>query len=52
MFSVIPMMRFSNAEWFYILTQTAVGKLLIILMLLIALATAFYVMRATKPSNR
>jgi hypothetical protein len=52
MFSIIPLMRFSNAEWFSILTKTAIGKLLIILMLMTALATAFYVMRATKPSNR
>lgn len=52
MFSTIPLMRFSNAEWFSLLTQTAIGKLLIILMLMTALATAFYVMRATKPSNR
>jgi hypothetical protein len=34
MFSVIPMMRFSNAEWFSLLTRTAIGKFLIILMLL------------------
>lgn len=52
MFSVIPMMRFSNAEWFFILTKTSIGKLLIILMLLTALGTAFYVMKAAKPSNR
>jgi hypothetical protein len=52
MFSVIPMMRFSNAEWFVILTKTTIGKILIILMLLTAIATAFYVMKATKPSNR
>ena len=52
MFSVIPMMRFSNTEWFSILTTTAIGKLLVVLMLLTALATAFYVLRATKPSNR
>lgn len=52
MFSIIPMMRFANAEWFYLLTKTAVGKLLIILMMVIALTTAFYVMKATKPSNR
>ena len=52
MFSVIPMMRFSNAEWFSILTKTTIGKLLIVLMMLTALATAFYVMKATKPSNR
>lgn len=52
MFSIIPMMRFANAEWFYLLTKTSIGKLLIILMMVIALATAFYVMKATKPSNR
>lgn len=52
MFSVIPMMRFSNAEWFSILTGTTIGKLLIVLMLLTALATAFYVMKVTKPSTR
>lgn len=52
MFSVIPMMRFSNAQWFYILTQTPIGKLLIVLMLLTAIGTAFFVMRVTKPSNR
>ncbi len=52
MFAVIPMMRFANKEWFFLLTQTGIGKLLIILMMLMALATAFYVLRATKPSNR
>lgn len=52
MFSVIPLMRFSNAEWFSILTATAIGKLLVVLMLLTALSTAFYVLRATKPANR
>lgn len=52
MFSVIPMMRFSNVEWFSILTQTTIGKLLIVIMLLTALATAFYVMKITKPVNR
>ena len=46
------MMRFANAEWFYLLTSTTVGRLLIVLMLLTALATAFYVMKATKPNNR
>ena len=52
MISIIPMMRFANAEWFYLLTETTVGRLLIVLMLLTALATAFYVMKATKPNNR
>ena len=52
MFSIIPLMRFSNAEWFAILTETTIGKLLIVVMLLTALATSFYVMRVTKPANR
>jgi len=52
MFSVIPMMRFSNAQWFYILTQTPIGKLLIVLMMLTALGTALFVLKVTKPSNR
>lgn len=52
MFSIIPLMRFSNAEWFAILTETAIGKLLIVVMLLTALATSFYVLKATKPANR
>ncbi len=52
MFVIIPMMKFANAEWFYLLTQTGIGKVLIILMLLTSLATAFYVMKATRPSNR
>lgn len=52
MFSVIPMMRFSNAEWFSILTKTTIGRLLIVLMLLTALGTAFYVMKVTKPASR
>ncbi|MHB8076731.1 hypothetical protein [Desulfosporosinus fructosivorans] len=52
MFSIIPLMRFSNAEWFAILTETTIGKLLIVVMLLTALATSFYVMMVTKPANR
>lgn len=52
MFSIIPLMRFSNAEWFAILTETTLGKLLIVVMLLTALATSFYVMKVTKPINR
>ena len=52
MFSVIPLMRFSNAEWFSILTGTVIGKVLIVVMLVTALATSFYVMRVTRPANR
>jgi len=51
MFGIIPIMRFSNGEWFAILTQTFIGKALIILMLLMALATSFFVMKITKPVN-
>ena len=52
MFSIIPMMRFSNAEWFAILTGTTIGKTLIVVMLMTALATSFYVMKVTKPVNK
>jgi len=52
MFSVIPLTRFSNAEWFVILTETAIGKALITVMLITALASSFYVLRVTKPVNR
>lgn len=52
MFSIIPLMRFSNAEWFAILTGTTIGKALIVVMLITALATSFYVMKVTRPVNR
>lgn len=51
MFGIIPIMRFSNASWFIILTQTAIGKFMIILMLIMALLTSFFVMKITKPIN-
>lgn len=52
MLSIIPLMRFSNAEWFAILTDTTIGKLLIVVMLLTSLATSFYVVKVTKPVNK
>ena len=52
MFSIIPLMRFSNAEWFAILTGTNLGNLLIVVMLVTALATSFFVMKMTRPANR
>lgn len=52
MFSIIPLMRFSNAEWFAILTETTIGKALILGMLITALATSFFVMKVTKPTNK
>ena len=51
MFSIVPVLRFSNAEWFDILTNTPGGKLLMVLMLLAALLTSFYVLRINKPVN-
>jgi hypothetical protein len=44
-------MRFSNEAWFSILTETPIGKGLIILMLVMALITSFFVMKITKPIN-
>lgn len=52
MFSVIPLMRFSNAEWFVLLTGTFIGKALIVVMMITALGTSFYVLKITKPVNR
>lgn len=40
-FSIIPILRFSNAEWFNILINTFVGKLLIVLMLILTIISAF-----------
>lgn len=51
MFGIIPIMRFSNGAWFSILTETPIGKGLIILMLVMALITSFFVMKITKPIN-
>jgi hypothetical protein len=52
MFSIIPLMRFSNAEWFEILTESSVGKGMIVIMLITSLATSFYVMRVTRPVSK
>lgn len=52
MFSIIPLMRFSNAEWFAILTETTIGKALILGILITALGTSFFVMKVTKPTNK
>lgn len=52
MFGIIPLMRISNAEWFSILTETSIGKSLIVVMLITAMATSFYVMKVTAPVNK
>lgn len=49
MFGIIPILRFANQKWFEILTETFVGKALIVLMLITALASAFVVIRINKP---
>jgi Flp pilus assembly protein TadB len=49
MFAIIPIMRFTNSDWYAILTATVVGKVLIGLMLGMALVSAFIVTRITKP---
>jgi Flp pilus assembly protein TadB len=49
MFGIIPIMRVANSDWYSILTTTTIGKLLIGLMLIMALVSAFIVTRITKP---
>lgn len=48
-FSIIPILRFSNAAWFEILINTLVGKLLIVLMLVMTLVSAFVTLKINKP---
>lgn len=48
-FSIIPLLRWSNAEWFDILTTSMVGKILILLMLVMTLISAFITMKINKP---
>ena len=48
-FSIIPILRFSNAAWFDILVHTLVGKLLIVLMLVMTIISAFVTLRINRP---
>ena len=48
-FSIIPILRFSNAEWFNILIDTFVGRLMVVLMLLLTIISAFLTLRINKP---
>lgn len=48
-FSIIPLLRWSNAAWFDILTTSMVGKILILLMLVMTLISAFITMKINKP---
>ncbi len=48
-FSVIPLLRWSNAAWFEILTSSVVGKILILIMLIMTLISAFITLKINKP---
>ena len=48
-FSVIPILRFSNAAWFEILIHTLIGKLLIVLMLVMTIISAFVTLKINRP---
>lgn len=48
-FSIIPLLRWSNSAWFEILVGSFVGKLLIILMLILTVVSAFITLKINKP---
>ena len=48
-FSIIPMLRWSNSTWFEILVGTFGGKMLIILMLIMTIVSAFITLKINKP---
>ena len=48
-FSVIPLLRWSNSAWFDVLTNTAAGKLIIVLMIIMTLISAFLTLKINKP---
>lgn len=48
-FSIIPLLKWSNATWFDILVGSAVGKILIILMLIMTVISASITLKVNKP---
>ena len=48
-FSIIPLLRWSNEEWFNILIGTTVGNILIILLLTATVISAFITLKINKP---
>ena len=48
-FSIIPLLRWSNDVWFNILVGSFIGKMLILLMLLMTLISAFITLKINKP---
>lgn len=48
-FSIIPLLKYANAQWFYILLHNTVGRLLLTLMLVMTVVTAFITLKINKP---
>lgn len=48
-FLTIPFLRLMEEEWFLILTDTPIGKLLILLMIISALGSSIYAAKVNKP---
>lgn len=48
-FSIIPLLRWSNAAWFDILTTSLIGKILIVIMLMLTLISSFITLKINKP---
>lgn len=48
-FSIIPILRWSNRAWFDLLVFSGVGKMLILLMLVLTLLSAFITLKINKP---
>lgn len=45
----IPMMRFLNAEWYWYLTNTPIGKFIVALTFVVTFLSTFYVIKVNKP---
>ena len=48
-FSIIPLLKWSNAIWFDILVGSVAGKMLIIMMLIMTVISAFITLKINKP---
>ena len=48
-FSIIPLLRWSNSEWFEILVCSPVGRFFVITMLIMTLVSAFLTLKINKP---
>lgn len=48
-FSIIPLLRWSNATWFEILVGSFAGKMLIVLMLILTVISAFITLKINRP---